>query len=228
MGLIGDALQYIQDNPDRFREALSVHIRLSLYALLSAIVIFVPLGILAARGKWLSQTVVGIISALRVVPSLAVIFLLYPYRRELGDFLPMFDRSFALALIALTLLAGPPLVINTDAAMRGIDLAVIESARGLGMNPLQVFFRVQLPLALPVIIAGVRTASVEIIASATLAAFIGVGGLGRFITSGLTLYDFRLLLVGAIPVTLLTLFAEGSLAAIERWIKPPTTSRAPG
>lgn len=228
MGLLGDAWQYIQDNPDRFREALSVHIRLSLYALIAAIVIFVPLGILASRGKWLSQTVVGVISALRVIPSLAVIFLLYPYRRELGDLLPMFDRSFALALIALTLLAGPPLIINTDAAMRGIDQSVIESARGLGMNRLQVFFRVQLPLALPVIIAGVRTAAVEIIASATLAAFIGVGGLGRFITSGLTLYDFSLLLVGAIPVTLLTLFAEGSLAAIERWIKPPTASRAPG
>lgn len=228
MGLLGDAWQYIQDNPDRFREALSVHIRLSLYALIAAIVIFVPLGILASRGKWLSQTVVGVISALRVIPSLAVIFLLYPYRRDLGDLLPMFDRSFALALIALTLLAGPPLVINTDAAMRGIDQSVIESARGLGMNPAQTFFRVQLPLALPVMIAGVRTASVEIIASATLAAFIGVGGLGRFITSGLTLYDFSLLLVGAIPVTLLTLFAEGSLAAIERWIKPPTTSRAPG
>jgi osmoprotectant transport system permease protein len=228
LGLLGDAWQYIQDNPDRFREALSVHIRLSVYALIAAIVIFVPLGILASRGKWLSQTVVGVISALRVVPSLAVIFLLYPYRRELGDLLPMFDRSFSLALIALTLLAGPPLVINTDAAMRGIDPAVVESARGLGMNRFQVFFRVQLPLALPVMIAGVRTASVEIIASATLAAFIGVGGLGRFITSGLTLYDFSLLLVGAIPVTLLTLFAEGSLAAIERWVKPPTTSRAPG
>ena len=228
MGLFGDAWQYIQDNPDRFREALSVHVRLSLYALIAAIVIFVPLGILASRGKWLSQSVVGVISSLRVIPSLAVIFLLYPYRRDLGDLLPMFDRSFSLALIALTLLAGPPLIINTDAAMRGIDQSVIESARGLGMNRLQVFFRVQLPLALPVIIAGVRTASVEIIASATLAAFIGVGGLGRFITSGLTLYDFSLLLVGAIPVTLLTLFAEGSLAAIERWLKPPTTSRAPG
>lgn len=228
MGLFGDAWQYIQDHPDRFREALSIHIRLSLYALIAAIAIFVPLGIVASRGKWLSQTVVGLISALRVIPSLAVIFLLYPYRRDLGDLLPMFDRSFSLALIALTLLAGPPLVINTDAAMRGIDQSVIESARGLGMNPAQVFFRVQLPLALPVIIAGVRTASVEIIASATLAAFIGVGGLGRFITSGLTLYDFSLLLVGAIPVTLLTLFAEGSLAAIERWIRPPTASRAPG
>jgi osmoprotectant transport system permease protein len=172
--------------------------------------------------------VVGLISTLRVIPSLAVIFLLYPYRRDLGNLLPMFDRSFALALIALTLLAGPPLVINTDAGMRGIDPSVIESARGLGMNRFQVFIRVQLPLALPVIIAGVRTASVEIIASATLAAFIGVGGLGRFITSGLTLYDFSLLLVGAIPVTLLTLFAEGSLAAIERWVTPPATSRAPG
>lgn len=228
MGLLGDAWQYIQDNPDRFREAVSVHIRLSLYALLAAIVIFVPLGILAARGRWLSQSIVAVISSLRVIPSLAVIFLLYPYRRDLGDLLPFFDRSFAIALIALVLLAGPPLVINTDAAMRGIDGSVLEAARGIGMNRFQVFAKVQLPLALPVIVAGVRTAAVDVIASATLAAFIGVGGLGRFITSGLTLNDTRLLLVGAIPVTLLTLFAEGSLAAIERWLRPPATSQAPG
>jgi osmoprotectant transport system permease protein len=227
LALLADAWQYIQDNPDRFREALEVHIRLSLYALIAAILIFVPLGVLASRGGWLSQSLVNAISALRVVPSLAVLFLLYPYRRELGDLLPMFDRSFALALIALVLLAAPPLLINTDAALRGVDLAVLESARGLGMKPAQVFFRVQLPLALPVIVAGIRTASVEIIASATLAAFIGVGGLGRFITSGLTLYDFSLLLVGAVPVAVLTLLAEGGLAAIERWLTPPATSQAP-
>ena len=122
------------------------------------------------------------------------------------------------------MLAGPPLIINTDTALRGIDAFVLENARGVGMTEWQVFTKVQAPLALPVVIAGVRTAAVEVIASATLAAFIGAGGLGRFITSGLTLYDFSLLLVGAIPVTLLALSAEVSLAGLERLVTPPAAT----
>jgi osmoprotectant transport system permease protein len=121
----------------------------------------------------------------------------------------------------LTLLAGPPLVISTDAGLRNVDAAVLENARGLGMNAAQVFARVQFPLALPVVVAGVRTAAVEIVASATLAAFIGAGGLGEFITSGVTLLDYRLLLVGAIPVTLLALLAEVLLGGLERRLTPP-------
>jgi osmoprotectant transport system permease protein len=158
------------------------------------------------------------------VPSIAVLFLLFPYRQEIGEFFPFWTTSFTLALVALTLLAGPPLIINADAGLRGVDPFVLENARGLGMNELQVFSRVQLPLALPVMIAGVRTAAVEVIASATLAAFIGAGGLGRFITSGLTLLDYSLLLVGAIPVTLLALSAEVSLAGLERLVTPPAAA----
>jgi osmoprotectant transport system permease protein len=98
---------------------------------------------------------------------------------------------------------------------------VLENARGLGMSELQVLRNVQLPLALPVIIAGVRTAAVEVVASATLAAFVGAGSLGRFITSGLTLLDYPLLFVGAIPIALLALVVEVSLAGLERLVTPP-------
>jgi osmoprotectant transport system permease protein len=221
VGILRDALQYIQDNPDRFRDALRIHVELSLYALIAALLIFFPLGVLAARSRSIGPALVGAISAARVVPSIAVLFLLFPYRRDIGDLLPMFDRSFAISLIALTLLAGPPLIINTDAGLRAVDSAVLENARGLGMNEWQVFARVHLPLALPVVIAGLRTAAVEVFASATLAAFVGAGSLGRFITSGLTLLDYRLLLVGAIPVTLLALTAEAVLAGFERLATPP-------
>jgi len=224
MDLIGDSLRYIQDNPERFREALSVHIRLSLYALLVAVVIFFPLGILASRSRRVGPAVIGVVSAARVVPSIAVLFVLFPYRRDIGDLLPFWDRSFVLTLIALILLAGPPLIINTDAGLRAVGAAVIENARGLGMTEYQVFRRVQLPLALPIVVAGLRTAAVEVVASATLAAFVGAGGLGRFITSGLTLLDYSLLFVGAIPVALLALFAEATLAGIERLVTPPASS----
>ena len=224
MDLLRDAIGYIEGNPERFREALFVHIRLSLIALGVAIALFVPLGIIAARSRRIGPALVAAVSAARVVPAIAVLFLLFPYRRNLGELLPFFDRSFTLALIALILLAGPPIVINTDAAMRAVDPAVIENARGLGMAERQLFARVHFPLALPVVVAGVRTAAVEVFASATLAAFVGAGSLGRFITSGLTLLDYRLLLVGAIPVTLLALFAEVVLAGLERLVTPPAST----
>ena len=124
-------------------------------------------------------------------------------------------------MIALTLLAGPSLIVNTDAGLRGVDAAVLESARGLGMNDRQLFLGVALPLALPVIVAGVRTAAVEVIASATIAAFIGAGGLGTFILSGMALIDFPLLLVGAIPVAMLALLTEMLFQGLERLVTPP-------
>jgi osmoprotectant transport system permease protein len=221
LNTLRDAIQYIQDNPAKFRDALTIHVELSLYALLAALVIFFPLGVLSARSRRVGPAIVGTVSAARVIPSIAVLFLLFPYRKEIGSLLPFFDRSFSLSLIALTLLAGPPLIINTDAGLRSVDQAILENARGLGMNEFQVFGRVQLLLALPVVIAGLRTAAVEVFASATLAAFVGAGSLGRFITSGLTLLDYPLLLVGAIPVTLLALTAEAVLAGIERLATPP-------
>jgi osmoprotectant transport system permease protein len=211
--MLADAIQYIVDNPDRFRTALGVHVRLSASALLLAVVIFTPLGALAARSQRAGPSIVAVVGAARVVPSLAVLFLL----------LPSLGTGFTPALIALTLLAGPPIIVNTDAGLRNVDAAVLENARGLGMNALQVFGQVQFPLALPVVVAGIRTAAVEVVASATLAAFIGAGGLGTFILSGITLVDYRLLLVGAIPVTLLALLAEVLLSGVERLVTPPAT-----
>ncbi len=224
MNLLQESWRYIQEHQERFQEALRVHIELSAYSLLIGMLIFLPLGVVASRSRRVGPMVIGLVSAARVVPSIAVLFLLYPYRREIGDLAPFWPTSFTLALVALVLLAGPPLIINADAGLRSVDAFVLENARGLGMREWQVFTRVQAPLALPVMIAGVRTAAVEVIASATLAAFIGAGGLGRFITSGLTLYDFSLLLVGAIPVTILALSAEVSLAGLERLVTPPATT----
>jgi osmoprotectant transport system permease protein len=211
MELFREVILYIRDNPERFREAVFVHIRLSATALFLGMAIFIPLGIISSRTTRVGPALVGAVSSLRVLPSLAIIFLLYPW---LGT-------GFQPALIALTILAGPALVINTDAALRNVSPSVREAAVGLGMNIAQAFARVELPLALSVIVAGVRTAAVEVIASATLAAFIGAGGLGAFITSGLTLLDTRLLLVGAIPVAALALTVELFLSGVERLVSPP-------
>ena len=211
MDLLQDVLDYAMENPERLREAIEVHIRLSFSALLIAMAVFIPLGMLASRSKRLGPPMVALVSAARVVPSLALLFLM----------LPIMGTGYEPALVALTVLAGPPLIVNTDAAMRNVSSFVLESARGLGMNRAQVFTRIHVPLALPVIITGVRSATIDVIASATLAAFIGAGGLGTFIVSGLSLRDTRLLLVGAIPVIVIALTAEAILNGIERLVTPP-------
>ena len=120
------------------------------------------------------------------------------------------------------MLVMPPILINTDVAFRTIDPMIREAAYGMGMNSKQVLQQIEIPLALPVVIAGIKTATVEVIASATLAAFIGAGGLGTFIVRGFALYDNAILLVGAIPVALLALVAEISLGTLQRFLQPPS------
>lgn len=216
MDLLGQTWVYAAQNAGRVQQALLVHLLLSFVALGIAMLVFIPLGVLVSRGGKLTSTIVGAVAAVRVIPSLAVILLL----------LPIFGLGWRPALIALTLLAGPPLVINTDIGLRGVDPATLEAATGLGMTGPQRFWRVKVPLALPVIVTGVRSAAVEVIGSATLAAFVGAGGLGTFITSGITLMDERMLLTGALLVTLLALLTEWILARLELRVTPPGLGEA--
>ena len=203
------AFQYALTNRAAFWQALAIHVRLSLAALVISAGLCVPLGLYIARRRPLGAELLATFTGLRVVPSLAVLFLAVPY---LG-------LGFYPALVALTLLACPPVLINTDAGFRTVDPAVIESAQAMGMDPRQVMWRVEVPLAMPVVVAGLRTAAVEVFASATLAAFIGGGGLGDFIARGFALFDPSIMLVGAIPVAILTLGAEGLLAGLQRLLE---------
>ncbi len=192
------AYRYALENSERLGRALTRHLLLTGIALSVALLIAIPLGILIARRARLAQPVITAVGALRLIPSLAVLFLVLPY---LG-------LGIRPALFALTLLALPPILINTYAGMRGVEPQTVEAARGVGMTPRQAFWRVELPLALPAILVGVRIATVETIASATLASFINGGGLGEFIQIGFALNEVSVMLVGAIPVTALALGAE--------------------
>ncbi len=192
------AYHYALENSERLGRALTRHLLLTGIALSIALLIAIPLGILIARRARLAQPVITAVGALRLIPSLAVLFLVLPY---LG-------LGIRPALFALTLLALPPILINTYAGMRGVEPQTVEAARGVGMTPRQAFWRVELPLALPAILVGVRIATVETIASATLASFINGGGLGEFIQIGFALNEVSVMLVGAIPVTALALGAE--------------------
>jgi osmoprotectant transport system permease protein len=198
MEAFAEAYRYALENSERLGRALTRHLLLTGIALGVALLIAIPLGILIARRARLAQPVITAVGALRLIPSLAVLFLVLPY---LG-------LGIRPALFALTLLALPPILINTYAGMRGVEPQTVEAARGVGMTPRQAFWRVELPLALPAILVGVRIATVETIASATLASFINGGGLGEFIQIGFALNEVSVMLVGAIPVTALALGAE--------------------
>jgi osmoprotectant transport system permease protein len=211
VNLVSGSIQYfLQHQPD-FWAATRQHLALSFTALAISVLVCLPLGIWIARRMTIAQYVINVVNSFRVLPSLAILFLVMPY---LG-------LGFRPSLVALTVLAFPPVLINTYAGLRNVDRATVEAAYGMGMASWQVLWRVELPLALPAIIAGIRTATVEVISSATLAAFIGGGGLGDFITLGFALYDVHIMLVGAIPVALLALVAEGTLASLQRLISVP-------
>lgn len=200
------AYQYALADPATFGDALSEHLQLVGVALGLAMLLGIPAGGLTARSRLAAAGLITTFNALRVIPSLAVLFLAIPY----------FGLSFTSAVLALVLLALPPVVINTDLAFRLVARPVREAALGMGMTARQLLWRVEVPLALPLIVAGVRTAALEVIASATLAAFIGAGGLGLYITRGFAMYDSAILLVGALPVAALALGAELALGAIQR------------
>ncbi len=211
MSLLQGTLQYFLQNQPAFWQALRQHLVLSLSALAIGGAVSLPLGIWIAHRATVAQVVINVFNAVRVVPSLAILFLVLPY---LGlGFLP--------SLVALTVLAFPPVLINTYAGLRSVDPAVIEAAYGMGMDRLQVLRQVEIPLAVPTILAGVRTAAVEVISSATLASFIGGGGLGDFITRGFALFEVPIMLVGAIPVALLALISEALLSSIQRLYRIP-------
>ncbi|GAB4457664.1 MAG: ABC transporter permease [Elainellaceae cyanobacterium] len=212
MGVIGQAYQYAAENWGDLLNALQQHLLLVAVPLAVGLLAGLPLGLWSSRSPAASTVLINSFNALRVIPSLAILFLAIPY----------FGLSFQSAAIALTLLVMPPILISTDVAFRTIDPMIREAAHGLGMSPVQVLQQVEFPLALPVVIAGIKTALVEVIASATLAAFIGAGGLGTFIVRGFALYDSAILLVGAIPVALLALAAELSMSALQKSVQPPT------
>jgi osmoprotectant transport system permease protein len=210
MDIFQQAISYAQEHSDFFWKATGEHLGLSFTALIIAMVTCVPLGIITSRFGRAARVIINVVGIGRVIPSIAVLLALYP----------VLGLNPLAALIALILLALPPVLINTDAGLRGVDPAIIEAAKGIGMTTLERIWQVELPLALPVVIGGIRTACVEVIASATLATFIGGGGYGDFILQGLTGNSNAVLLVGAVPVAVLAFTAELLLGGLQRLVSP--------
>lgn len=180
-------------------------------SLVTAVVLGTALGAAVARRPVAAFLAVNAGGMMRAIPIIAFLTFAIPY---LG-------LGFTPAFVALTVLGIPPVLLNTIAGLRGVDPAIIDAARGMGMTARQIALRVQTPLVLPVIASGARTSGVQIIATATLAAIIGAGGYGDYILAGLYQVDTVQILAGTVPVSALALLTEAGFGAAERALTSP-------
>lgn len=200
-----NVLRWIETHQPLILRTTGEHLTLSLVALLAVMVIGLPLGIALARHPRLASSAIAAVNTLRTVPSLALLVLM----------LPILGTGFLPSVVALSLYGLPAVLLNSTIAIRDVDADVIDAARGQGLSERQVLFRIALPLAMPIILAGVRTAAVQIVSAATLAVFVGGGGLGELISSGLGLLDMAQLLTGALLVALLAVGTELGFGAVQ-------------
>jgi osmoprotectant transport system permease protein len=205
-------LTFFVNNRTEVLELTIEHLWMVGISTLLAATIGIPLGILLTRRPALNKPILGSANVMQTIPSLALFGLLMP--------MPWIgERADRLAVLALTLYALLPIIRNTYAGITGVDPAVVEAGRGMGMTDRQLLFQLQLPLALSVIIAGVRVAAVISVGVATIAAAIGAGGLGEYIFRGLAMVNNQLILAGAVPAAALALLADFMLGTLERVIK---------
>lgn len=205
-----DLLSFITDPANDYLGHTIDYARMCLVAIIVATIIGVVLGIAVSRNPALSFIAVNLSGLLRAIPVIAFLIVA----------LPVLGFGFVPAVVALIILGIPPILLNTYTAMRGIDPSIIDAARGMGMTTWQIIQRIQIPLILPIVAAGVRTAAVQIVATATLAAIIGAGGYGEYILVGVARFNNTAILAGAIPVTALALLIEILMSWLQRVATP--------
>jgi osmoprotectant transport system permease protein len=205
--------QFLVQNHAEVLELTGEHLWLVGVSTILAVLIGIPLGILITRHPALNKPILGGANIIQTIPSLALFGFLLP-APWIGE------RADRLAILALTLYALLPLIRNTYTGIKGVDHSVVEAARGMGMTDGQLLWQVELPLALGVIIAGVRVAAVISIGLATIAAAIGAGGLGEYIFRGLAMVNNSVILAGAIPAAIMALLADVSLGWLEKRLSP--------
>jgi len=198
--------QFVASQQDKLFAQVGQHLGLTFLSLLLAIAVGIPLGILIARRRGLATPVLGVAGVLQTVPSIAL----------LGFMIPAFGIGATPAIIALLIYALLPIIRNTYTGITGVSTTVTEAATALGMSKSQRLFKVELPLAMPVIIAGIRTAAVINVGVATLASFVAAGGLGEFIFGGISLNNTNMILAGAIPAALLAVLLDMAIGYVQK------------
>jgi osmoprotectant transport system permease protein len=230
MEFLGDLLQWFGENwsgETGWLARTGEHLRVSGAALIAAMAVALPLA------GWLGHTgrggllAVSVINIGRALPSFGIIALALPFTIWLARSTPLIDSGlgFAPTFIALFLLALPPIFTNTYAGIRGVDADVVEAARGMGITERRLVLDVEMPIASPVILTGIRVTAVQVVATATLGALVGYGGYGRFIVDGLAIQDRLQLVAGAILVAVLSILTEIGFSALERFVVPAGISR---
>jgi osmoprotectant transport system permease protein len=203
-------INFILNPQNHYLGEASAYLEICGFSILFAIIIGVVLGALVSRSAVLAFVAVNLSGLIRAIPIIAVLL----------AFVPVFGLGFEPTVIALIVLGIPPILLNTYTGFRGIDPAVIDAAQGIGMTTWQIVTRIQAPLVLPLIAAGVRTAAVQIVATATLAAFIGAGGFGDYIVDGISVFNYTELIVGAVSVAALAMLIEVFMSWLQRILTP--------
>jgi len=198
--------EFMWQQSDKLATQTLQHIGLTFISLFIAVLIGLPLGILITRRKRLSGPVLGVAGVLQTIPSIAL----------LGFMIPVLGIGAKPAIVALLLYALLPIIRNTYTGITGVDPAIKEAAIAMGMSKWQVLFKAELPLAMPVIFAGIRTATVITVGVATLASYIAAGGLGEFIFGGISLNNTNMILAGAIPAALLAILFDFLLSRLQK------------
>lgn len=205
-------MTYLLNNPERVWNLLLDHLQMTFFALLISILIAIPLGVLINRYRWLSVPVMSTLGILYTIPSLALMILLIPF----------FGLNATSVVVALIIYAQVILVRNVVSGLQSISPAVIEAAYGMGMSTWQCWWRVQLPLALPIILAGIRIAAVVSIGIAAIGAKFNAGGLGTLLFDGIALGRDQMIWAGAIVLALFALLINSALLGLE-WLANPAT-----
>ncbi|AZV50065.1 choline ABC transporter permease [Bacillus halotolerans] len=203
-------IEFLQTNGGELLYKTYEHITISLIAVILGVAAAVPLGIVLTRMKKGAGTIIGIVNIIQTLPSLAI----------LAFFIPLLGVGKVPAIVALFFYSVLPILRNTYTGIRGVNKNLLESGKGIGMTAAEQIRLVELPLAAPVIMAGIRTSTIYLIGWATLASFIGGGGLGDYIFIGLNLYQPEYIIGGAVPVTILAIVIDYVLALTERKITP--------
>ncbi|AQA22375.1 binding-protein-dependent transport system inner membrane component family protein [Rhodococcus sp. MTM3W5.2] len=219
MNLFGSAFDFIADpsnwsGPTGIGARIVEHLWYSLLAVAISAAIAIPLGLLIGHFRRGDAILVGLVNSLRSLPTLGILTFL----------VLLLGLGLIPPIIALVLLGIPPILAGTYAGVANVDAVVVDAARSMGMTRAQVLGRVEVPNALPLIVGGLRNATLQVIATATVAAYVNLGGLGRYMFDGLALGDYARILVGAILVAALALILDGILA-VAVWASVPGTGR---
>ena len=212
----GLSLDYLRDHPGYVLQLTWDHLQLSLLAILFGLIIAIPLGIIGARVPALGLPILSVLGAIYTIPSIAF----------LGFLIPTLGLGRDNAIVVLAAYSLSFLVRNIITGLRGVDAGVIEAARGMGLSSAQIFRQVTFPLALPVMVAGLRTAVVVTISTATVAGWIGAGGLGRLLFDGVRLRRPSMILAGAIAITVLAIAADLLIRWLSRYLAANRAARA--